>query len=240
MRPGGSRATGRRPLAGVAGRRAAAPLVGVRRKSAPEGLQEDFQVEGERPALDVVEVVLEALLERGVAPPPVDLGPPGHAGLDLVAEHVPGQLAPKLLHEHGPLRARADQAHLAPQNVHELGKLVEAEAPEPGAERGPSRIAGLRPHRTAFGLGAGTHRPEVEHRKGATVQAHPLLAQPRPTMRTPVSGRPRTAATIPAAGLPPPTMTARRTLWPARRAARRISRNVARQRLTATIDSAQK
>ena len=42
----------------------------------------------DRPVLDVVEVVLDALFDRCVAAPAVHLGPPGHSRLHLVAQHV--------------------------------------------------------------------------------------------------------------------------------------------------------
>src|SRR5574339_519461 len=37
----------------------------------------DFQIERHRPVLDVIQVVLDALFERGVAAPAVHLGPAG-------------------------------------------------------------------------------------------------------------------------------------------------------------------
>ena len=40
-----------------------------------ESHQQDLQVEPDRPVADVVEVALNAMAERGVAAPAVDLGP---------------------------------------------------------------------------------------------------------------------------------------------------------------------
>src|SRR5690242_15523891 len=62
----------------------------------------DLQVERDRPVLDVVEVVLDALLDRGVAAPAVDLRPAGQAGLDLVAQHVLRHPLLELLDEERP------------------------------------------------------------------------------------------------------------------------------------------
>src|SRR5262249_47414088 len=56
----------------------------------PERHPQDVQVEPGRPVRDVVEVVLDALAEGGVAAPAVDLGPASDAGLDAVAGHVVG------------------------------------------------------------------------------------------------------------------------------------------------------
>src|SRR6266850_6697616 len=98
--------------------------VAVDAEAVPEGLQEDLQIEGETPALDVVEVVLDALLDGGVAAPAVDLGPAGDPRLHLVAEHVAGHAPPELLDEARALGPRAHQAHLAAQHVEELRELV--------------------------------------------------------------------------------------------------------------------
>src|SRR5436305_13210544 len=54
----------------------------------PEGLHHDLDVEEGGPVLDVVEVVARALLDRGVAAQPVDLGPAGDARLLVVAVAV--------------------------------------------------------------------------------------------------------------------------------------------------------
>src|SRR5436309_8845545 len=48
----------------------------------------DFQIEPHRPVLDVVQVVLDALLDRRISAPAVHLGPAGDPRLDLVPQHV--------------------------------------------------------------------------------------------------------------------------------------------------------
>src|SRR5437868_15025792 len=64
-------------------------LVGMLVEEALEDRQpDDLEVEADRPVLDVIEVVLDALLERRVAAPAVHLRPAGHAGLHLVPQHV--------------------------------------------------------------------------------------------------------------------------------------------------------
>src|SRR5687767_1097860 len=57
-------------------------------EAAEEGQDQDLHVQQQRPVLDVVEVVLDALLDGGVAPPAVHLGPAGDAALHPVAQHV--------------------------------------------------------------------------------------------------------------------------------------------------------
>src|SRR5687767_3451646 len=60
----------------------------ARAQHADEGQPHDLDVQRHRPVLDVIQVVLDAFLERGVAAPAVDLRPARDAGLDLVAQHV--------------------------------------------------------------------------------------------------------------------------------------------------------
>src|SRR2546421_11630241 len=88
-------------------------------ETGPEGQEEDLQVEAEAPALDVVKVVLDPLLDRGLAPPAVDLRPAGDARLHFVAEHVAGHPPSELLDEARAPRARALEAHLTAQDVAE-------------------------------------------------------------------------------------------------------------------------
>src|SRR6266481_651495 len=89
---------------------------------------DDLEVEREGPALDVFDVVLDALLERGIAAEPVDLRPAGDTRLHLVAQHVAGHGLPEPLDEDRSLGARPDDAHLPTQDIHELRQLVQAEA----------------------------------------------------------------------------------------------------------------
>src|SRR3970282_2268865 len=95
-------------------------LVEDRAPRAPQ----DLDVEAERPVLDVIEVVLDALLDGRVAAPAVHLRPSGHAALHLVAQHVPGDALLELLDEARPLRARPYQGHVALEHVQELRQLV--------------------------------------------------------------------------------------------------------------------
>src|SRR5205807_3080837 len=142
----------------------------------PEGQEKDLQVEAEAPALDVEEVVLDPLLDRGLAPPAIDLRPARDARLHLMAEHVPGHPPAELLDEARALGTRADEAHLTAQDVPELRKLVEAEAPEERPEPRAPRVVRPRPDGAGLALGIHAHRAELEHLEAPAVQTHPLLA----------------------------------------------------------------
>ena len=95
-----------------------------------DGLVDDEEVEGGRPVLEVPDVQLDAALHlpefAGLAPEAVDLGPAGDAGLDEVAHHVlvdeVGVLVGVLQH----VGARTHDGHVAPEDVDELGQLVDA------------------------------------------------------------------------------------------------------------------
>ena len=86
--------------------------------------------------------------------------------------------------------ARADQAHLAAQDVEQLRQLVQAGAPEEAADRRDARIA-LHLEQRAARLVAGaqllqqtigvlTHRAELPHPEAHAVFANPLLGDRRP------------------------------------------------------------
>src|SRR6202795_2728215 len=94
-------------------------------QAVPQGHPQDLDVERKRPVLDVVEVVLDAFGEAGVAAPAVDLGPARDSRAHAVAQHVLGELVLELAHELRQLRARADERHLSPEDIDELGQLVE-------------------------------------------------------------------------------------------------------------------
>src|SRR5262244_1049773 len=100
-----------KPAAPVTSTRAMrALLVGVLlAEAAEEGEDQDLHVEQQRPVLDVVEVVLDPLLDRRVAPPAVHLGPARDPALHAVAEHVLRDALLELLHDRRPLGPRPDE-----------------------------------------------------------------------------------------------------------------------------------
>src|SRR5690606_9196687 len=90
-------------------------------------IEKDGDIEPEREALDVIEVVLQ-LLDRvvdgsGVVAP--HLGVPGHTGAYVEPLAEIGDLPLELIDEHRPLRARPNEAHVASEHVPELRQLVE-------------------------------------------------------------------------------------------------------------------
>src|SRR5207237_161190 len=99
-------------------------------------IEDDRQVEEQRLALDVVEVVLELLQHvlRRRAVLAAHLRVTGDAGLHVEALLEERHLLIELLDEDGPLGARADHAHVAAEDVPELRELVETRLPDEAAD----------------------------------------------------------------------------------------------------------
>src|SRR5260221_18527 len=135
----------------------------------------DLDVEADGPVLDVVEVVLDALLERGVAAPAVDLRPASDARLDLVAEHVLRNAVLELRDEVGTLGPWADDRHVPLEHVPELRELVDVEPPEDPADWCRTRVVVARPDRAGVVLGPLGHRSELVDVERLPVEPHPLL-----------------------------------------------------------------
>src|SRR5689334_5012231 len=100
-------------------------------------LQHDEDIVGKGHGLDVLQVQLDPALEGDVASA-ADLPETGEAGLD-------GQAAPRarvvLFYFRGHGRARADDRHVAAQDVEKLRHLVNAELADESADPGDARIA---------------------------------------------------------------------------------------------------
>ena len=124
---------------------------------------QDAQVEPGGPMGDVVKVVLDPFAERSVAAPAVDLGPTRDSGFDAVPGHVVGDRLGEFLDEDRPFGTRADQAHVAHQDVEELRQLVQASAAEKGPETGAARVVFLSPDGPGLLLGIDAHAAELEH-----------------------------------------------------------------------------
>src|SRR5918993_3283547 len=92
-------------------------LEGMSMESTDDGQPHDLQIEADGPVLDVVEIVFDALFERRVTTPAVDLGPAGDARLDLVTQHVLRDPVFELLDEVRTLRTRSDNRHVTAQHV---------------------------------------------------------------------------------------------------------------------------
>src|SRR6266542_4356109 len=144
----------------------------------PEGLQQNVEVEGQRPVLDVELVELQGLLRRHLATA-VDLPPAGHAGRHLQARAEQLAVGGHLLRRQRP---RADQAHLALEDVQQLWQLVEAEPAEVFPDRGHSRVVAELEERTAdvHPAAAGrqlAHGAELVHPEVPTALGDPLLVE---------------------------------------------------------------
>lgn len=145
---------------------------------AGEGEEEDLQVEPGAPGFDVIDVVLDAAHEVGVASQAVDLGPAGHAGFDEVAREVVRNLAGEAVGVVGAFGARADEAHVAAQDVPELGKFVEVPAAHPGADAQEAGVVGGGALREVVGGGGvGAHAAEFPHAENARAGAEALLGE---------------------------------------------------------------
>ena len=83
----------------------------------------------------------------------------------------------ELVDEERALRARADQRHLALEDVPKLRQLVEGRSTQEPAELGHPRVALLRPHRARLRLRVGAHGAELQHGEDAPVESHTILPE---------------------------------------------------------------
>src|SRR5690606_38189419 len=115
-----------------------------RLETAHDRLQQDLEVQHQRPVAKVVEVVIDAaphLGEVGGLPPAaVDLRESRDAGRGFVAHHVAVDEPSILLVVRDGVGPRADEAHPTLQHVDELRQLVERVAAEKASEGGDARI----------------------------------------------------------------------------------------------------
>src|SRR5208282_565063 len=139
------------------------------------GHGDDLQIEGQAPVAKVVEIVFDALGDGSVAAPAVDLSPPGNAGLEHVAGVVAVDFFEEALDEIGPLGARADDTHVAFEDVEELGQFIEVRFAQEGADPGPARIVVGGPAGVALFAAADAHGAEFEHAEDAPVEAYAIL-----------------------------------------------------------------
>src|SRR4029450_4190992 len=114
-------------------------------KTAPDCHPKNFDVQEQRPVLDIIQVMLKAWLQRRIPAPPVHLGPSSHASFDAMPQHVARNALTKFLNQGRPFRTRSHQAHVALTHVPELWQFVQACTPEEGAEKRAARIVFFRP-----------------------------------------------------------------------------------------------
>src|SRR5882724_1968599 len=144
-------------------------------KAVPERHPENFHVKDQGPVLDIVQVMLKALLQRRIATPTVHLGPASHASFDTMPQHIARDALTKFLNQDGPLRAWSHQAHLALEDIPELGQFIQTQPPQERAQRGAAWIVLLGPHHTGLALGIVTHSAKFHHTKDCAIKAHTLL-----------------------------------------------------------------
>src|SRR5688500_10199014 len=134
----------------------------------PGRLGEDREIQPEGAVGDVLEVVRELLRPRHLARE-AQLREAGQPGPDHEPLPIGGDLPGELLEERGPDRPRADEAHVAAQDVPELRQLVELGAPQRAAGarelvlRQPRQLLAEVPAEPL--LGAGVEGAELVHRE---------------------------------------------------------------------------
>src|SRR4051794_6522214 len=181
-------ATTRRPVVADAGEGAIAGAAqGVRSigvavgPAGEDGAAHDLQVEGERPVVDVIEVVLDAaahgVLGVGRSAQAVDLRPPGDARLDVVAAGIePDAPLEGLIVRHR-VRPRTDERHVAEEHVQELRQLVDVPAPQKAADQRHAIVASARLAEIAVVVDP--HGAEFIDPERLLVEAVALLAEHR-------------------------------------------------------------
>src|SRR6266850_1219049 len=106
-------------------------------KNLLDGACQNAEIQKERPVVDVPHVQLEAVLPRqSVAP--ADLSEPCKARTNLVTARLPARIPIEVLRQK---RARADEAHVAPEHVEQFGNFIDARLAEPATDaREPLRV----------------------------------------------------------------------------------------------------
>src|SRR6267142_3896911 len=85
---------------------------------------QNFQIEPDRPMLQIIKVVFNPFANRSITSPAADLSPAGDTRFQRVPFHVALNISPKNSHEVRPLWTGPYQAHVAAQQVHELTEFV--------------------------------------------------------------------------------------------------------------------
>src|SRR5579884_2878182 len=126
---------------------------------------DDPQVESQASVLDVPQVELDPLAP-GQRRPAVDLGPSGEARLDREAAALSLGV---LLDLDGQRGSRADDRHLAPDYVPQVGQLVKRVPPQELPDSGDPVISFLDGQPGTGELGAGDHRAQLVDLKSGAV-----------------------------------------------------------------------
>src|SRR4051812_13775293 len=184
--PRGASAPDRAPLqegrAGFAGAAVSQSVRAAPREHRGERLDENRDVEPDRPVLEVVEVEADEVVEAE-RDPARDLPEPGHPRQHEVALAVPVLELDVVADRQRP---RPDEAHLGAQDVQHLRDLVERVLAQEGADAGRTRVV-LDLEERARGLvrvlerglarrGVDVHRAELEHPELALAEPDAAVA----------------------------------------------------------------
>lgn len=85
-------------------------------------------------------------MQIGGSAPAINLGPPGDSGFHHVLFHVRRDLVLELVYEDRALGPRANDGHVTPENVDELGEFIKACLSKESAGSSGATLTGLRPH----------------------------------------------------------------------------------------------
>src|SRR5262249_38283010 len=146
--------------------------------------QQDAQVQPKAEFPDVIKVMcqLEADGRQARIRGESDLGQSANPGSNCQAFLVTGKGLVQVGKELGPFRTRADQAHVAAQDIDELGQFIQmTEAQEPAQPR-DARVSGKGPARAGRYFAIMDHGANLQDGEKSALAAYPSLL---------VKGRPR-------------------------------------------------
>src|SRR5215813_2580631 len=154
----------------------------TRENDCRNGPQHNRHVETQRPAIDVLQIQMHPLLEGKIAAAG-NLPEASQPGLHTEATLLPGLFHPNRIANRQ--RARANDAHIAQQDIDQLRQLIDARAPQPLPDSSNSRVVLDFEDRPTLlvqvldvlhaRFGIDTHRPEFEHAKTPLAQTNALL-----------------------------------------------------------------
>ncbi len=108
------------------------------RKNGRDGLEQDLEVEPQRPLVDIAQIQRDPVVEVVDPGAAGDLPEPGDAGFHGQPPALPALVAFDL---GGDGRPGPDQRHLALEHIDQLWQLVEGPAAQPAADGGDPRVA---------------------------------------------------------------------------------------------------
>src|ERR1035438_5061413 len=106
-------------------------------KNGGDGFGQDFEIEAERPSIDIFHIQFHPFFE-GDGAAAFDLPQAGDAGADAEAAALPILMEPQVITQGK--RPGAHQAHVSLEDVEELGKLIDARLPQELPYGGDARI----------------------------------------------------------------------------------------------------